>query len=372
MNSSPLRIIVAAGGTGGDLFPAIAVIEQIQKLRAADVVLFGNPNRMEARVAPEHGYAFSPMSVRGYKGIRSLQSYALPFTIVHSTLRVIAHILSRKPHLALCAGSYISFPVALAARLCKVPVVSIESNALPGKANRKTAAYASLIIAAFEECKKFLPASAVANVRVVGNPIRTSLTSLPDRSTGAAAFGLDPSKPTLLVFGGSLGARSINTVIESAVQMFDSEGIQVLWQTGSSFTPPAQLPPEIHCIPFINDMASAYAACDMVVCRSGGGTVAELAVVAKPAVLVPYPYAANNEQEHNAKALENRGGAVMIHDAELAQKLLPTVLQILGDGERRSRMTSALQTMARPNAARDAAALILQMLATTSPSCSPS
>lgn len=368
MTDSPLRIIVAAGGTGGDLFPAVAVVEEIQKIRAAEVVLFGNPHRMEARVAPQLGYVFEPLSVRGFKGVRSLQSYALPFTILHSTMRVIARIRSWKPQVVICAGTYISFPVALAASVCSVPVVCIESNALPGKANRRVADRASLIIAAFEECQRYLSPAAARKVRVLGNPIRGSLTKLPDRAAGAAVFGLDPSKPTLLVFGGSLGARSINTIVESSVHLFEREGIQVLWQTGTSYTAPADLPCHIRSVPFINDMASAYAACDMVVCRSGGGTVAELATVAKPAILVPYPHAANNEQEHNARALEERGGAVMIRDAELAEKLVPEVLRLMRDTGCRTTMSSALHAMARPDAARDAARLILELIATTRPS----
>lgn len=360
MSESPLRIIVAAGGTGGDLFPAVAVVEELQKLRETHVVLFGNPHRMEARVAPKLGYVFEPLSVRGYAGIRSLRTYALPFTIIHSTMRVIRRIRSWKPHLVLCAGTYVSFPVAMAASLCNVPVVCIESNALPGKANRLVAERAALIVAAFEECKAHLSAEAASRVRVLGNPLRGTITRLPDRAAGAAVFGLDPTKPTVLVFGGSLGARSINTVIESSIPVFARAGFHVLWQTGSAYTAPAELPPHIRCVPFIDDMAAAYAACDAVVCRSGGGTVAELAAVAKPAILVPYPHAANNEQEHNARALEVRGGAVMVRDAEVRERLMDELLRLMHDADLRERMSAALRTMARPTAARDAARLIME------------
>lgn len=354
MSTTPFTVFVAAGGTGGDLFPAVAVVQELQRRHHADVVLFGNPSRMEARVAPEHGYEFVPISVRGYKGLRSLQSYLLPLTILHSLLRVSRFIRRRSPRLVICAGTYISFPVALAARLHGIPVVSIESNVLPGKANRLVARFASLIIAAFDETRAYLPASTHAALRVVGNPLRSAFRELPSRATAAASFGFDHERPTILVFGGSLGARSLNMAMSAALPQFQRENVQVIWQTGRDFSAPAQVPDNVRVVTFINDMASAYAACDVVVCRAGGGTVAELTVVAKPAILVPYPHAANNEQEFNARALESKGGAVMIKDADVKGSMLDVMLGLVRDEERRNAMRSALRAMSRPDAARDA------------------
>ena len=354
MSSTPFSVFVAAGGTGGDLFPAIAVVQELQRRYDVKIVLFGNPSRMEAKVAPQQGYEFVPLSVRGYKGIRSLQSYLLPFTILHSFLRVSGYIRRRKPRLVICAGTYISYPVALAARLHGIPIVSIESNVLPGKANRSVARFASLIIAAFAETRAYLPPSTHAAMRVLGNPLRSTLRQLPERIAAAASFGFDAHQPTVLVFGGSLGARSLNNAMSAALMELGQKNVQVIWQTGTSFTTPEHLPANVRVLPFINDMASAYAACDLVVCRAGGGTVAELTTVAKPAILIPYPHAANNEQEFNARALEAKGGAVMMKDNLVAESLISEMLALVHDEERLKSMSAALKEMARPDAARDA------------------
>lgn len=360
-----IKIIVAAGGTGGDLFPAVAVIEQLQRMATVEAVFVGNPRRIEAQVVPQLGFRFVPLSVTGYKGLRSLETWKLPFTILSSYWRVRKLIEEFQPHCALCAGTYISYPLALAASHAKLPLTLIESNAIPGKANRTIAKRAQLIVAAFEECKKFFVPQAQKAVRVLGNPIRQTFGSMPTAEEGRKAFGLDERKTTLLAFGGSLGARSINNAIEAALPEFDAQGIQVLWQTGKQYTPPHTLPPNVRVLPFIDDMASAYAAANLVLSRAGGGTVAELGVVGKAALLVPYPYAANNEQEHNARALEERGAAVMIKDADLAARFLPTALEIIHNPERLHRMAAAMSAAGKPDAAKDAATEMLQLLATS-------
>lgn len=358
MVGEPLRIIVAAGGTGGDLFPAVAVVEQLQLRRKVDAVFVGNAERIEAQVVPSLGFRFEGLSVRGFKGLRSIDTYLLPYRIAESTLKVRSLIKSFKPHLALCAGTYISYPLALAASMSRIPVL-IESNAIPGKANRSVARRADLIIAAFEECRKSFVTKTPDVLKVIGNPIRKGFGAVVSREQGAQVFGLDAAMKTLLVFGGSLGARSINETILENLHFLQSEGIQILWQTGKNATIPDSLPRHVIQRSFIDDMASAYAAADAVLCRSGGGTVAELKVVAKPALLVPYPYAANNEQEFNARALQDAGAAVMILDGELKTRFRKEVSELFADPVRLQSRASAMAAMARPNAASDAAELVL-------------
>ncbi len=355
-----LRVIVAAGGTGGDLFPAVAVVEQLQKMRKLEVLFVGNPERIEAKVVPQLGFRFEGLSVRGYKGVRSLQSWKMPLTIIASTLKVRRLIREFKPQLALCAGTYVSVPLALAASSAGLPLALIESNAIPGKANRRIANKADLIIAAFAECASYFSSEARKKVRVLGNPIRQAFSHQPSREEGRRHFGLDPTTTTLLVFGGSLGARSINEAIASRIEVLKNKDVQVIWQTGSSYTAPASIPSNIKVLPFINEMAEAYAAADLVLCRAGGGTVAELGVVGIPAVLIPYPYAANNEQEHNAKALQNAGAAIMIRDAELASRI-DEILELLSNTEKRAAMAAAMQSFAKPQAAEDAARALLEL-----------
>ncbi len=362
MVQEPLRIIVAAGGTGGDLFPAVAVVEQLQLRRKVEAVFVGNAERIEAQVVPSLGFRFKGLSVRGFKGLRSVDTYLLPIRIAASTLKVRLLIKSFKPHLALCAGTYISYPLALAASMAEIPLVLIESNAIPGKANRSVARRADLIIAAFEECRKSFVTKNPDVIKVIGNPIRKGFGTAVSREQGARAFGLDPAMKTLLVFGGSLGARSINETLLENLDFLQSAGVQVLWQTGKNATVPDTLPKDIIHRTFIDDMASAYAAADAVLCRAGGGTVAELKVVAKPALLVPYPYAANNEQEFNARALQDAGAAVMILDGELKMRFRKEVSELFADPVRLQARASAMAAMARPNAASDAAELVLRLI----------
>ncbi len=357
----PLRLLVAAGGTGGDLFPSVAVVEQLALLRSVDALFLGNPLRMEATAVPKLGYRFEGLSVRGYKGLKSLQTWTLPVRILHSTLRCLGLMRSHKPDLVLSGGTYLSFPVALAASILRIPLVLIESNAIPGKANRSVARRADLIIAAFEECKKFFATKSAHTIQVIGNPIRGSFEQMPTREDAAREFGLDPSLPTLLVFGGSLGAKSINDAITANLREFERRGIQVLWQCGKNFKERPELPAHVQLREFIDNMPAAYALADLVVCRAGGGTVAELKVVAKPSVLIPYPYAANNEQEYNALSLSSQGAALMIRDSELSSSFA-SVLDLLGDSSTRQSMTAVLKTLARPQAAHEAAVLILRLL----------
>ncbi|MBX7154028.1 MAG: undecaprenyldiphospho-muramoylpentapeptide beta-N-acetylglucosaminyltransferase [Candidatus Kapaibacterium sp.] len=357
-----IKLIVAAGGTGGDLFPAVAVVEQLQHIANVEAIFVGNPNRIEADVVPKLGFRFVPLSVKGYKGLRSLQTYMLPFTIVQSYLTIRKLISTFKPDVALCAGTYISYPLGLAASHTKVPVVLIESNAIPGKANRSIAKRANLIVAAFDECKQFLSEQAARAVQVLGNPIRQTFGALPNQQQARTTFGLQPNKQTILAFGGSLGARSINNAVVAMLPQLEQMGAQVLWQTGKNYTVPQHLPANVTVLPFIDDMASAYSAADIVVSRSGGGTVAELGVVGKPALLVPYPYAANKEQEHNARALENIGAAKLIHDEHLAAQLEPTVMELLANPNALQHMATAMASHGKPHAARDAAHAVMKLL----------
>ncbi|MBL7999500.1 MAG: undecaprenyldiphospho-muramoylpentapeptide beta-N-acetylglucosaminyltransferase [Candidatus Kapabacteria bacterium] len=357
-----LRIIVAAGGTGGDLFPAIAVIERLQQRCSCDVIFTGNKARMEADVVPSLGYPFVGLTITGYKGLRSVDTYMLPFRLLRAYVTMRSLISDKKPDVVLCAGTYVSYPLAMAAAHKGVPIVLIESNAIPGKANRVLADKASLIIAAFDDVKKVLSEKARRVVHVLGNPIRQNFQKTMTQSQARKHFGLDEQKTTLLVFGGSLGARSINTAVESSLQQLHEAGIQVLWQTGKNFTHSAQIPNSIHSMQFITDMAEAYSAADLVICRSGGGTVAELGVVGKPAVLVPYPYAANNEQEHNARSLVDRGAALMIRDGDTLAQLIPTALHLLHNTQQREAMAEAMKLCGKPKSADDTADAILQLV----------
>ncbi len=362
--SQPLTILVAAGGTGGDLFPAVAVLEELHTLVSdLRVIWVGNPKRIEASVVPKLGYHFHPISVTGYKGIRSLDSYLLPFRILHSLFLCRSLISKNNVAAVLCGGTYISYPAGLAASQKKVPMMLLEPNVVPGKTNRLLTEKASAIILAFEETKQHFPERLHSRMYSCGNPVRHSMRiALPEKGIARKALGLKESMPTVFAFGGSLGARSINKAISNLLNDSRLQNIQLIWQTGKNFTPPNDIPSNVRVFDFIDDMATAYAAADLVISRAGGGTVSELITIGKPSILVPLPSAANNEQWHNAKVLEQHAAAIVTDDTRIADTFSETLFSLVSDMERLNRMASATHSMAKPDAAKKAAEIFLSLI----------
>jgi len=358
------NILIAAGGTGGDLFPAIAIIEELRKLVPDLRVEFtGSPDRIESRYLPKHGFSFTPLkSLKGFRGLSS-SMLNIPFTIIKSLLEVRAIAQQSKPACIICGGNYVSLPAGLYAILSDIPLIIIEPNVRPGKTNALLGSYAKLIIAAFEETASFFKASVRKHISHCGNPLRsTFVTTIPSRESAASVFGLDPGKQTLFVFGGSLGARSINQALIKCIDRLAEHGIQILWQTGTEFIVNRELPKDVHVMQFIDDMPSAYASADLIVSRAGGGTVAELAVCGKPAILIPLPGSSNNEQAQNAEALHQHGAAIVIEDAALSTELEYAIEHLLKHPEKLSEMSRNALKHGKPHAAKEAAALIAPYL----------
>lgn len=360
-----MNILISAGGTGGDLFPAVAVAEQLALLRGGDISVdfVGNPSRIEARVVPQLGYGFHPIPVTGFKGLFHPSTLTLPWRILRSEYIVGSLLDKKKPVGVICGGTYISFPAARAAFRRKIPIMLIEPNVIPGKTNRLLAPKVQRIITAFEESKEHFPAKVQKKMIVTGNPVRQSLTlALPDRVESCKTFGLRPELFTIFVFGGSLGARALNLAVEAALPALAMSNFQIIWQTGAHYTPPAVLPPNVVTRTFIENMAPAYSAADIVLCRAGGGTVAELGNVGRPAVLVPLPSAANNEQLFNARAVEHAGAGIMIENNNIGTRLMPLLEELASNPQRLAAMTAAARLRARPDAARRAAEEFLTMI----------
>lgn len=360
-----MNIIVSAGGTGGDLFPAVAVVEQLARLSGAafSADFVGSPTRIESRVVPALGYGFTPIPVTGFKGLFHPSTPTLPWRIFRSQRIVDSLIRRKRPAGMICGGTYISYPAARAAFRRGVPVMLIEPNVIPGKTNRLIAPKARKIIAAFGESKNHFPPEILKNLVITGNPVRESLSlSLPDRAAARQHFGLLPEVFTVFVFGGSLGARALNLAVEAALPRLSGAEVQLIWQTGANYAPPADLPANVVPRTFIDDMAPAYAAADLVVCRAGGGTVAELGNVGKPAVLVPLPTAANNEQMFNARAVESAGAGIVVENSDIAGRFAPLLEELRDSPTRLAAMTEAAARRARPDAARRAAEEFLAMI----------
>lgn len=357
------NILFAAGGTGGHLFPALAVAEQLKKLtdNNINIQFIGTKDRMESKIVPELGYKYHTMPIVGYMGA-NVKSLLLPWLIFESIVRARAVIKVHNIDAVVAAGAYISYPPGIAANQLRRPLFLMESNVNPGKTNAKLAANAELIFTAFGDSADFFKADLMEKLRPYGNPVRDFILDLPSVFESREKFGLQAQKKTVLIMGGSLGARSINMAVERYIHDFAKLDAQFLWQTGRNYTAPSSLPENIKQLQFIEDMGAAYSCADLVVCRSGATTVAELCVAGKPSVLVPMPSASNNEQEHNAKALQNAGGGILVKDSEISSRLLTIVDDLINDFAKLRTMTDAAIRIGKPDAAERVAKEILSNL----------
>jgi UDP-N-acetylglucosamine--N-acetylmuramyl-(pentapeptide) pyrophosphoryl-undecaprenol N-acetylglucosamine transferase len=330
-------IVIAAGGTGGHLYPAIAVAEEIRIERPETRVVFiGTRERIESREVPRAGFEFFPIDIAA-PGRKPAQLARFPFQYVKAVRRSRDIFNDVKPCAFLGGGAYLSVPVAQAAKQRKVPIALLEINAVAGRANKILSRSASKIFLAYEESQVDFDSSSRKKIEVIGTPVRSSLGSETiSKEEARKRFGLDPSRRTLLVFGGSLGARSLNEAMARSAEKFVSHGLNVIWQTGNTANIEelkrlVKDGEHMAILPYINEMGVAYAAADLVVSRSGASTLAELATLGKAAILVPYPFAIKNHQEHNARSFERASAAHVILDAELEYKFEHEVLSLIND-----------------------------------------
>lgn len=360
--SQDFRLVVAAGGTGGHIFPAVAVVEQIEKLThgRCSTVFMGSEDRMETTLIPKLGYPYVAMPISGFKGL-SFSTLTLPLKVFTSIRIARATIRLHKPHAVVCTGAYISYPVGIAAIREDVPLIVLESNLNPGKTNARLATKATAVILAFEEGVAFFSDVVESRLHVLGNPVRAQVEAHQDVAQARLRLGLKPNMPTVLVFGGSLGARTINMAIEKSLGEIATRPYQMVWQTGRGFSTTTPMPENVVMLPFLEDMGTAYAAADLVVARSGATTIAELGIVGRPAILLPLPSASTNEQQHNASVVAKHGAAIVIPDEVAGTALLQNIDLIMYDDTRRQSMAQSMATLGRPNAAIDVARLILQI-----------
>jgi UDP-N-acetylglucosamine--N-acetylmuramyl-(pentapeptide) pyrophosphoryl-undecaprenol N-acetylglucosamine transferase len=362
------RILIAAGGTGGHLFPAISIAEQIKQIEPAVEFLFvGAKGRIEERVIPEHGYPFRPLWISGFARGLKARNILVPLKILVALMQSIALIRTFKPHVAVGTGGFVTGPVLFAASLLHVPTLIQEQNSFPGFTTRRLARKVSEVHVGFEETTRFLKSA--RNVRVSGNPTRDTLGTI-GKEKGVRFFNLDPQKKTLFVFGGSHGASSINTAVLGFVEDLCGRGIQLIWQTGErdyeKIKSDVVSLAGVHVEKFIEHMEYAYAAADLIVCRAGAITLAELTRVGKAAILVPYPHAAAGHQLLNARTLVDTGAAALVLDHELVPALRHAVFELLQDDRRRDEMARRSRSLGKPDAAKTIAEAVLRLAKVTS------
>lgn len=343
-------IVIASGGTGGHLYPTIAIAEEIKATHPEiRVVFIGTSNRIEAREVPRAGFEFYPIDINA-PGRSFPQLVKFPLQYQRAYRRSQDILREVEPCAFLGGGAYLSVPAAFAARRLRIPIALLEINAIAGRANKILSRNANKIFLSYPETLAEFREVLRSKMQVVGTPVRNSLEQgLMDQVSARKYFGLDADRKTLLVFGGSLGARSLNEAMKRSAQKFLDSGLNVIWQTGSSenieVLKTAFPSPENICIAeFILEMPVAYTAADLVVCRAGASTLAELATLVKPAILVPYPLAVKNHQEINARAYESSGAAKVIRDPELTSHLEPMVLELMKDESKRAVMAEKMRT----------------------------
>lgn len=357
-----MTILFAAGGTGGHLYPAIAIAEEIKKREPhATIVFAGTKEKIEARIIPQKGFEFVTIWISGFSRRLRISNLLFPVKVVVSLFQSFFVIRKVKPNVVIGTGGYVCGPVLFIASLLRIPTVVHESNSYPGITTRMLASHATKVFITFEATRKWL--SGKATIETVGNPTREELSSV-TKEAGCKYFNLDPKKKTVFAFGGSLGSASINAVMPDVIDDAIKNNYQVIWQTGESKAETLknfQQDERVRVRRYMENIEYAYAAADIVVSRAGATTLAELTRLGKPAILVPYPYAAANHQELNARTMVEAGAAFMVSDGLLQEKLLPMVRELLSSDQLRRTMSANSVRLGRPNAGGEIAEKILAM-----------
>jgi UDP-N-acetylglucosamine--N-acetylmuramyl-(pentapeptide) pyrophosphoryl-undecaprenol N-acetylglucosamine transferase len=325
------RIIIAGGGTGGHIFPAIAIANALKKLDPSTEILFvGAKGKMEMEKVPQAGYNIKGLDIAGFNRSSLIKNISLPFKLMKSFLQVAGIVNRFKPHAVVGVGGYSSFPVLRYAQLRGIPSFVHESNSLAGKSNVLLGKKATKVFVAADEMTRFFPHQKIV---ITGNPVRSSiLNSNVSRDEGVRFFGLDASKIVVLATGGSLGAKGINEAIDKDMDKFVQHGVQLIWQTGKPYAERAaevaKGRPGIWTGAFITEMEKAYAAADIVISRAGAMAIAELCVVKKPVIFVPYPFASEDHQTMNAERLVIKQAGLIVKDSEAKQRLVQTTVEL--------------------------------------------
>lgn len=350
-----MRIIIAGGGTGGHVIPALAIAQQLKKQFGAEVLFIGTARGIETRLVPQAGFPLELIQVGALKNVSLLTRAKTMFDLPRAIAASSRMLSDFDPEVVIGVGGYASGPAMVAAIRRRLPTLAFEPNVVPGFANRIIARWVTAAAVHFEEtCRYF------HNCKVTGVPVRSAFFSIPEKAAGS---------PTLLVFGGSQGARAINqAMIESLPGLRDKiPGIHIIHQTGQrdydhvlAAYQQSGISGEVH--KFIDDMPGTFGRADLLVCRSGASTVGEITAAGKPAIFVPFPAAADDHQNVNARALERVGAAVVVEESNLgAAYLVDTIAMLIGDLRRLQGMAAAAKSLAHPKAVEEIAEMVVQL-----------
>ena len=367
MNQHKKKVIIAGGGTGGHIFPAIAIANQLKKMVPdIDILFVGAKDRMEMEKVPQAGYKIEGLWISGLQRNLSIQNLMFPLKVMDSILKSYKIIKRFKPDVVVGVGGYSSGPVLYVAGSMGIPTVIQEQNSYAGITNKLLSKSVKKVCVAYDNMESYFPPEKIV---LTGNPVRSDMLEIQSKRAEAQKFfNLDPSKKTILAVGGSLGARSINNSIYNGLDKIREAGIQLIWQTGKSATDAMKEKAKtynsdgIYAFEFINKMDMAYAAADVVISRAGAIAISELCIAGKAVVLVPFPYAAEDHQTKNALALVQNNAAILVKDNEAKDQLVNTTLQLMQNEEQQQEMSENIKKMARPEAVLKIAEEVLKLM----------
>jgi len=359
------RIIIAGGGTGGHIFPAIAIANALKKIDTSiDILFVGAKGKMEMDKVPQAGYRIEALDIAGFNRSSLIKNISLPFKLVKSFLQVRTIVKNFHPDAIIGVGGYSSFPVLRFGQAKRIPTFIHESNSFAGKSNILLGRKATKVFVASDGMERFFPKEKII---ITGNPVRASISqSVVTRSQGAKFFSLDENKKTVFAVGGSLGARSINEAIAKHMNELLDAGLQLIWQTGKGHAEEARKQasgkPSVSVHEFITQMDCAYAAADIVISRAGAMAIAELCVARKPVLFVPYPYAAEDHQTVNATNLVSKNAALMVKDSEANDKVVPMIIELAKNEHKQDELKTNIGALAITDADQRIAEEILRIL----------
>ena len=349
------RAIISGGGTGGHIFPAIAIADEIKRRNPnAEILFVGAEGKMEMEKVPAAGYEIKALPIAGFKRKFALSNFALPFKIIGSMIKARRIVKKFKPEVTVGVGGYASGPTIKAATMIGIPSMVQEQNSFPGKTNKILSKSVQKICVAYDGLERFFPKEKIV---LTGNPTRRDMVSTEGKEAeGYKFYGFDPNKKTVLIIGGSLGARTLNESVVANLEQLKESGVQVLWQCGKLYHEKLENElkdnhlGDVHMVQFITRMDLAYAIADVVISRAGAISISELCLIAKPTILVPSPNVSEDHQTKNAMALVSKDAAVLVKDVEAKEKMIDEVLSLLKDDAKCQALKNNISALGKPDA----------------------
>ncbi|HEX8268918.1 MAG TPA: undecaprenyldiphospho-muramoylpentapeptide beta-N-acetylglucosaminyltransferase [Flavobacterium sp.] len=358
-----LKFILSGGGTGGHIYPAVAIANELKnRFPDAEFLFVGAKDKMEMQKVPQAGYKIIGLWISGLQRRLTLDNTLFPVKLISSLLKARTIIADFQPDVVIGTGGFASGPLLQVANFAGIPTVIQEQNSYPGITNKMLSGKAAKICVAYENLGRFFPKNKIV---LTGNPVREDLIGIENKRADAIEyFNLDPNKKTLLVLGGSLGSRRINQLIAKEVVGFSSQNVQVIWQCGKFYFEEYKhfSNENIQVLPFIDRMDLVYAAADIVISRAGASSVSELCIVGKPVIFIPSPNVAEDHQTKNAQAIVDKEGGILIREAELDTKFTDVFNTLLNDDEQQQTLSHNIKKLAKVNATKDIVEEIIKLL----------